>query len=146
MLRPVASWGDRIPHDGITMPRGKECQAPRDGGGKISSTSQQGGIESRRGKSPALSLGGLSRYRRGGHRGVHRIDLRPRLGGKLDRNGFRDRGAEIACLAAVAPVVHVQKLGRKKRLERHAARLVPVAHQGEAAEEVDVLLARDIRN
>src|SRR6202171_4136834 len=40
----VASWGDRIPHGGITMPAGKECQAAH--ARAAAKFHQQGGIES----------------------------------------------------------------------------------------------------
>ena len=108
ILRHVASWGDRIPHGGITNPRRGMSSAPRAAAAKfrqpwrIESTKEQ--------KSPALSLGRLScRHWR---RGMHRLGLRrPRLSGELDRDSFRDRRTQIARGAAVAPIVHVQLVG-----------------------------------
>jgi len=37
MLRPVASWGDRIPHVGITKPAAKNVKRPARGAAKLSS-------------------------------------------------------------------------------------------------------------
>ena len=60
-------------------------------------------------------------------------------GGRRDRTGrgFGNGGREQLRHAAVAPVVHVQPVGRDKSLERQVLHIVPVAHHREPVEQVD---------
>ena len=55
---------------------------------------------------------------------------------------FGDGVAETLRHAGIAPVVHVQPVGRHERLERQVIDVTPVAHQLETAEQVDILLLR----
>ena len=50
--------------------------------------------------------------------------------------------AETLGQAGIAPVIHVQPVGRHERLERHVVVVAPAPHHLEAAEQVDVLLLR----
>ncbi len=57
-------------------------------------------------------------------------------------DGFGDGHAEALGHAGIAPVVHVQPVGRHERLERHMVVIAPTLHHVEAAEQVDILRLR----
>ena len=60
----------------------------------------------------------------------------------LGRRGFGDGVSETLRHAGIAPVVHVQPVGRHERLKRHVIDFAPVLHHVEAGEQVDVFLVR----
>ena len=53
-----------------------------------------------------------------------------------------DRPRQKLCHAGVAPVVHMQLIGRDERLERHMLHIVPVAHDRETVEQIDAVRLR----
>ena len=57
-----------------------------------------------------------------------------------------DRAREQLRHAAIAPVVHVQRVRRDESLERNMLDFVPVAHQREPIEQIDALLLGGKRN
>ena len=61
-------------------------------------------------------------------------------GSDRPRRGFGDGVGEKLGDAAIAPVVHVQPVGRDERFERNVLNFVPIAHDREAVEQVDVFL------
>ena len=54
--------------------------------------------------------------------------------------GFGDGVSETLRHAGIAPVVHVQPVGRHERLEGHVIDVHPVAHHFETAEQIDIFL------
>jgi hypothetical protein len=66
--------------------------------------------------------------------------------GDRPRRGFGDGRAEKLGDASVAPVVHVEAVGRHESVERQMLHVVPIAHHGEAPEEIDIFLLRGERN
>ena len=76
-----------------------------------------------------------------------RANLRHQMrhrGRRHDRplRGLGDGQPEALGHAGIAPVVHVQPVGRHERLERHVIDLAPALHHVEAAEQIDVFLLR----
>src|SRR5215467_6866952 len=67
-------------------------------------------------------------------------------GGDWPRGRFRDGSAKQLGEAGIAPVIHVQAILRHEHIKRKMLGVMPVAHHGEALEQIDILFFRGDRN